>query len=390
MDTSIPIRSGWRLRVMTGTSIGREFDLPQGQYVLGSQSPATIVIPDPSIAPQHVAIDVRSDHVWLTDKSGRGFKINSTQQSQGRVGPGDAVLVGTFGFTFINPAVSASTPPSTSASAGAIPHRWIAKLRHWLTGMPLHVRVAVITGSVAVLLFALLSLTENINIVPVTLLAMSAVVPATAMTYLVQKYDKTGISFKTLAITFLAGGTVGIIATIISAGIGGWITGGFLLSAIFAGVWEEPGKFLGTAWRWDHPAYDRPMDGLILGTVSGFGFAVFETQGYILNQLLGSGLSDALYVAVLRAVTAPFGHGLWSGIICAAFWQCNRKLPQAIRDRSFQKAFLIAIGLHALWNSNAIIENLGFATVFASAYLSTKVYRDRLNRNGYASTTQWW
>ncbi|MEY3226137.1 MAG: hypothetical protein RLZZ536_756, partial [Planctomycetota bacterium] len=63
MNFSVPVQAGWRLRVLTGTSRGHEFDLTINQYTLGSSSPSSIVIPHPSISGQHVCLNVRTDRV---------------------------------------------------------------------------------------------------------------------------------------------------------------------------------------------------------------------------------------------------------------------------------------------------------------------------------------
>src|SRR5438045_1407501 len=90
---SVPLQThGWKLRVLSGTSIGMEFDLPNPRYVLGSQAPASIVIPDPSIAPQHLTIEIRPDHVQIDDCSrGRGVLVNGRKIVSARVVPGEHV-----------------------------------------------------------------------------------------------------------------------------------------------------------------------------------------------------------------------------------------------------------------------------------------------------------
>src|SRR5262249_32062396 len=196
---SVPLQqpqTGWKLRVLSGTSLGREYDLPVSRYVLGSKAPSNIVIPDPSISPQHVTIEVHPDRVVVTDcSSGAGMTVNGVRVATKQVAPSDHIQVGNFKFEFTNPNYKAPAPAAPPGSA-----------RDRLTRLPFHWRVGLITLAVAVLLYVLLVITLNPNIVPVTLIAMSAVVPATTITYLVGKYDTTGISFHTLAITFLAGG----------------------------------------------------------------------------------------------------------------------------------------------------------------------------------------
>ncbi|MBI1832755.1 MAG: PrsW family intramembrane metalloprotease [Planctomycetes bacterium] len=382
---SVPVNpgpQGWKLRVLSGTSLGKEFDLPLSRYVLGSQPPSNIVIPDPSIAPEHIIIEIEKDHIKITDCSGHGVLVNDVRVHTAQVVPGDHVTVGKFKFEFSNPNYVAKTPLVHPGG-----------LLHMLTTLSLTWRVGLILFAVAATLFILLATTKNPNLVPVTLLAMSAVVPATMICWLVERYDETGISFHTLAITFLAGGSIGIIAAMINFTLANWIGGQFLLLPIFAGLYEEPAKFLATIWRWRHPRYDRPMDGLILGTVSGLGFAVAETAGYgfgpailgfmepgIVNQ--PTGFSFLLILMLERGLASPFGHGMWTGIVTAAFWQNGRDLGRAFRTRSFLIAAAWAIGLHALWNSAALCF-LGWFLVIVSASLSAWQYRLLLVAKGY-------
>jgi RsiW-degrading membrane proteinase PrsW (M82 family) len=363
-------RGGWKLRVLSGTSIGQEFDLPQMRYSLGSQAPAGIVIPDPSIAPQHIRIDLHSDHVYVTDTSGRGVQINGKPTRASRVTPGDEVTVGNFRFQFTNPNVTVSSPPTPTG-------KLVDKFLQW----PLFVRVGAVIGPIAATLYILLVTTHAPTLAPVTLLAMSAVVPAMVLAYIIPKYDRKGISFQTLTITFLAGGSVGVISAMFL-----YLLGGKMFTVAFmAGLAEEPAKLLCTAWLWRNRRYDHPMDGLILGTVSGLGFAVFETAGYGFAALLTpeKGLQYLLEVMVIRGITSPFGHGLWSGILAAGFWQCNRDLKRAFTSKVFGMAALWAIGLHALWNFSEMFDNAGWLCLLASASLSVHEYRRLLLKNGY-------
>ena len=119
------------------------------------------------------------------------------------------------------------------------------------------------------------------------------------------------------------------------------------------------------------------MDGLILGVVSGLGFAVFESAGYGLRALLRDGQAGLLWVMIVRGLTSPFGHGLWSGIVSAAFWQCGRDLRTAVKNRAFQIAVLWAVGLHALWNAGML------PGIAISAYFSVREFRRLLANRGY-------
>ncbi|QDU93866.1 PrsW family glutamic-type intramembrane protease [Lignipirellula cremea] len=381
---SMPIRAGWKLRVVTGASKGKEYDLKTGRYLLGSSPQSTICIPDPSIASQHVELDVQADHVQVVDRSGafQAVLVNGRPQSHYRAAPGDEVRIGVFAFQLINAGVVAAQPPTAAPDwfEGHVDN-WSGRLRQ----LAPHWQVALVTGTLASLLLLMMVLTSNTKLAPISVLAASLVAPATLLTWLIDKYDKTGISLRTLAITFLLGGAIGFVATLVSAMFIGLLLGGLLLAPVFAGVFEEPAKLLATAWRWRHPAYDRPMDGLILGAASGFGFAVFETAGYFLETMLEDGVGVGIWVVVIRSLCSPFGHGLWTAIVCAAFWQSGRKLKTAVKDRRFQIAFGTAVGLHALWNLGASIGFLGLGLPFCigSAYLSYQQFFKRLNNNGY-------
>jgi RsiW-degrading membrane proteinase PrsW (M82 family) len=401
MSMSIPIQQGWKLRVLSGTSIGQEFNLQQCRYVLGSQPGADIVIPLTGIAPRHVIINVCSDHVRVDDCSGgRGMEVNGRRVYSARLAPGDPVTVAGFSFEFRNPAVAIAKAPRGGT----------APVLAWLQQLALWQRVGIITFAIATALYILLATTQVITLVPVTLLAMSAVVPATVLSYIVPTYDKTGISFQTLTITFLLGATVGVICAVIGIETGALLGGAMAVAPIFAGIYEEPAKLLGTAWRWRHPTYDRPMDGLILGTVSGLGFAVAETAGYGLATMVNKdgSMSSLLYLMVIRGIGSPFAHGLWSGILAAAFWQCGRDLKRAFKSRVFGIAALWAVGMHALWNSSSLFAGapqpsqegpggpsqalwaaghgpggLGYGCMVLSGLLSLREYRRLLQRNGY-------
>ncbi|HVS34488.1 MAG TPA: PrsW family glutamic-type intramembrane protease [Gemmataceae bacterium] len=389
---SIPIQQGggWKLRVLSGTSLGKEFDLVPARYVLGSKAPATIVIPDPSIAPQHVVLEISADRVQLRDCSGgAGVMVNGARIASAQVAPGDQIAVGNFRFTFSNPNWRPAAVPlsPTGAPAARSAFDRFAKLPLWL-------RAGAVTFVVASVLFVLFVLTKAVTLVPVMLISMSAVVPTAVICWLVEKYDRTGLSFHTLALTFLAGGTVGVICAMVV-----YVLAGSLLAvAMFAGVAEEPGKFLATAWRWRHRVYDRPMDGLIIGTVAGFGFAVVETAGYGLDALIQGGKADLLWTMAFRSLTAPFCHGLWAGMVAAAFWQVGRNLKLAIRSRVFWVAAAWAVGLHALWNGSAMLTEmdserldcltvgcigLGYVLMIGTAVLSAWQYRGLLLNNGY-------
>ncbi len=363
---SIALNNEWRLRVLAGPMAGKEFALAPGRYVLGSDASASILVRETGVLGHHLCLDVTSSSAVISGAAGAKFIHNGRQVQTATVTPGDRVCVGTFEFQIINPAraAQAAAQPPIMQKMGLLP-----------PGLAL----GLVVLAIAAALFLLLVVTGNPNLVPVTLMAMSAVVPSVVATYVVRKHDQTGISFRTLAVTFLLGGSVGIVCTMLFGMLGAAFTAGLLALPLFAGLYEEPAKLIATAWRWKHPAYDRPMDGLIIGMLSGFGFAVFETAGYGFTNLMRGGLDPLLHVMVLRGILSPFGHGLWCGILSAAFWQAGRAIGPAFRDKRFRQTLLIVIALHALWNSP-----LGLIGPVFSGLVTLWLFRSRLMKKGYA------
>ena len=353
------------MRVLAGPMKGREFALPPGRYILGSDSSASILVKESGVLGQHLCLDVTSVSLSIVGVGGADFRHNGRRTSTATVVSGDRICVGGFDFQIINPgqASQAAAQNPIVRQMGALP-----------PGLALGLAVLTIAAA----LFLLLVTTGNPNLVPVTLMAMSAVVPSVVVTYVVRRYDQTGISFRTLAVTFLLGGSVGIACTMLFGMLGAAFSAGLLALPLFAGLYEEPAKLIATAWRWKHPAYDRPMDGLIIGMLSGFGFAVFETAGYGFTNLMSGGLDPLLDVMVFRGVLSPFGHGLWCGILSAAFWQAGRAISPAFKDRRFRQTLLIVIGLHALWNSP-----FGLIGPISSGLLTLWLFRSRLIKKGY-------
>ncbi len=236
----------------------------------------------------------------------------------------------------------------------------------------------IVTSIIAVTQIVLLFLTLNPHLFPGALIAASCVVPITMSLWLIERHDKSGISFSTFVLMFLSGGTLGVICAIVfdiflkNAGMAVFAT------ALFAGVVEEPAKLLATSIRWRHPVYDKPIDGLLLGSIAGLGFAAFETAGYGFEAFSEYGLAGMTVNLFMRSLTAPFGHGLWAGITASAFWQMQRDPARALKSGTFLKALLCAVGLHALWNSGIG----GDLSVLASAAISTYLFWRLLKRNG--------
>jgi RsiW-degrading membrane proteinase PrsW (M82 family) len=103
------------------------------------------------------------------------------------------------------------------------------------------------------------------------------------------------------------------------------------------------------------------LDGLVLGTAVGMGFAALESTGYAFTILVASGgdVIASLEETVIRAVIAPFGHGIWTGIAAAALFHASdhrwRVTPIVV------VAFAFVVLLHGAWDG---LHVGGVVTVF--------------------------
>ena len=71
------------------------------------------------------------------------------------------------------------------------------------------------------------------------------------------------------------------------------------------------------------PAH-APREGMIIGATVGAGFAAFESSGYALKAFLENaddhGVLNIVGTEAVRAVSAPFGHIMWTAILGGALF----------------------------------------------------------------------
>ena len=81
----------------------------------------------------------------------------------------------------------------------------------------------------------------------------------------------------------------------------------------------------------------QPREGMILGATVGAGFAAFESSGYALKAFLENvddhGVLNIVGTEAIRAISAPFGHIMWTAILGGAIF-AGRRRSTAARARS--------------------------------------------------------
>jgi RsiW-degrading membrane proteinase PrsW (M82 family) len=228
-------------------------------------------------------------------------------------------------------------------------------------------------GLVAYLAVSLALLhTSNLHLVPLQMLLASALVPVVFVVFCWEQSAFADMPPAVVGATFMTGAIVGItIAALVeplllplaSRSIGSID----LTTALLIGLCEETAKVVSVAWLLRDRRIRSELDGLILGAAAGMGFAALETAGYgfvtfltnfelaasnpsvTMQSAINAGIHDMNAQLLLRMSLAIFGHGVWTGIVCAAIWR--ERGQSAFRlTPGVVAAFAVAVALHALWD----------------------------------------
>ena len=193
--------------------------------------------------------------------------------------------------------------------------------------------------------------TQNINLVPSVLVVGALLIPVTFVVYLFERLRETAAIVPVLAVVFAAGGSLGVAAasvleyqTRVDLGT---------LPMLAVGLIEESVKLAVPVWLLARGRLRSPAEGLLIGVTAGMGFAALETMGYGLVALIRSHgrIAPAEEVLLLRGLLSPVGHAAWTGLVCATLWRAW-PAPRGTRKwRAPAAAFVVAVCLHAVWDS---------------------------------------
>jgi RsiW-degrading membrane proteinase PrsW (M82 family) len=145
--------------------------------------------------------------------------------------------------------------------------------------------------------------------------------------------------------------------------------GGDTFSAIVsAPLIEEAAKaafVLGVLLRRRHE-FDGVVDGIVYAGMCAAGFAFTENIYYFGRVFVEHGFASGVVGAfILRGVLAPFTHPLFTAITGIGIGIASTSSSRAARIAAPLGGYLVAVGLHALWNAAA---TLGNATTFLNVY----------------------
>ena len=232
------------------------------------------------------------------------------------------------------------TPPTQSPPRGG--RGWLQVL---LTGIVLFVAATLV-----------LFLTGNPNLYPTVILIGNFLVPIAFVAFLYDHQHLSALTPETIAKSFCLGGILGVLgASALEALLiprpaspdqALSLTSGFAVGLIEEGCKIAAVIFL--ARRMRHTA---PVDGLLMGAAVGMGFAALESTGYAFTTFLLSQGHVGVSIAetVIRGLIAPFGHGIWTGILATVLFRESR--PQHFRITGpVILAYLFVSVLHGLWD----------------------------------------
>lgn len=181
----------------------------------------------------------------------------------------------------------------------------------------------------------------------------SLAVPVSCMFFFWEANVPRNISFFDVITTFFIGGALSLIVTLI---LYTFVDIGDLtfIGAILVAIIEETGKFAICAVFIKRYNTKYILNALLIGSAVGAGFAVFESAGYAFYYYILTGsLSSAVQVILLRAFLACGGHVVWAAITSAGFVLAKKDRDFSlsyIANIKFIALFLIAMGLHAVWD----------------------------------------
>jgi RsiW-degrading membrane proteinase PrsW (M82 family) len=230
--------------------------------------------------------------------------------------------------------------------------RWVSLVRTHLLPHPW--RRVLLAGTLLWLAsIGTLALTEDKILLPCVVLVGSFLVPVAGVFWLLEHQEHTELEPSRLVSAFFVAGVTGLLA---AAELETWLLPHRVVPDLWVGLIEEATKGLGVVVYTVGLKRFPVRDGIILGATIGLGFGAFESSGYTLSYGFRSGtfsMTDLLSEELLRAVIAPFCHGVWTGLVGAAVFAAARGAKLHLVNAGIVLAYLVASLLHAVWDASS-------------------------------------
>ena len=233
---------------------------------------------------------------------------------------------------------------------------WMSTTRHPPRRGRGWVRVLLIGAGLFIVTTIVMLLTGNLNLYPTVILIGNFLVPVVFVAFLYDHQQFSSLSLDTVATSFCVGGILGVLGASILESlvlpVASNPTQGLSLGGAFAvGLIEEGCKIAVVAFLARKMDHTSQMDGLLLGGAVGMGFAALESTGYAFTTLLLShgSVSASLAETLIRGLLAPFGHGIWTGILGAVLFRESTPRHYRITGTLILTYLFVSV-LHGLWD----------------------------------------
>jgi protease PrsW len=196
--------------------------------------------------------------------------------------------------------------------------------------------------------------TDSNNLLPTILILGAFLVPVTFVIYLAERIPPHVIPLSVLAwCAFWGSMFAPPIALLVLSRINllgatiGWLA---------VGPVEQSAKLVVPLLFYFLGRYRSEAAGLLIGVSAGMGFAVVESMGNGLNDVLAAedNIIGPLELDLLeRALLSPAGHIAWTGIICAVLWRERERAGHVTFNLKVLATFVVVILLHDLFDLGA-------------------------------------
>ena len=196
----------------------------------------------------------------------------------------------------------------------------------------------------------------NLNGVPGAMFVGALLVPLTVMMFFWEMNVPRNISILDVLSVFFVGGVFSLVVTLFLYSFFPSAGAGPLWGSTLVGLVEELGKVLVVAYYVKRNNIKYKLNGLLLGSCVGAGFAVFETAGYAFMSLINTNRLTAMMDTLFqRGVLAIGGHVVWAAI--SGFGLIVAKGEEPLQTNhffsaKFLKFLMLVSALHAVWDWN--------------------------------------
>jgi RsiW-degrading membrane proteinase PrsW (M82 family) len=151
-------------------------------------------------------------------------------------------------------------------------------------------------------------------------------------------------------------------------GTPGSVFGDVLSDSLVAPVVEEivKGAALFAIYWWKRQEFDGVLDGIIYGSLVGFGFAMTENLFYFIGAYDSGGLGSLFVLIFLRTIVFGLNHAFYTSFIGIGIGIARNKRTFLARFLWCSVGLMAGIFAHSLHNLGATLSSLNFATFLIS------------------------